>query len=86
MILNFHRILKLEQVELMGEGEYNLNALTAIEVTDSYLGLDPDVKHCQNEEPIHNCTTRQYRDTVLAECECLPSSYMRQYKVYKQNQ
>ena len=34
----------LEQVVLVGEGEYNLNALKVIEVTDSYHGLDQSIK------------------------------------------
>ena len=52
-------------MKLIGEGEYNLNALTSIEVTDSYLGLDENVKKCQKEEPLQNCTTRRYRDTLF---------------------
>ena len=57
---------------MIGEGEYNLNNLKEIEVTDSYLGLDQDVRGCQNDEPLHNCTTRQYLDTLLKECGCTP--------------
>ena len=34
----------VEAVKLIGEGEYNLNALKEIKVTESYLGLDQDVK------------------------------------------
>ena len=61
---------------LIGEGEYNLNVLKEIEVTDSYLGLDQDVKECQNEEPLQNCTTRQYIDTIFGNCGCLPVNIM----------
>ena len=56
----------------MGEGEYNLNALTAVEITDSYLGLDQDVRKCQNVEPYQNCTSRHYFDSFLGQCGCLP--------------
>ena len=56
----------------MGEGEYNLNALTAVEITDSYLGLDQNIRKCQNEEPYQNCTSRRYHDTFLGQCGCLP--------------
>ena len=52
--------------------EYNLNALTEIQVTDSYLGLDQDLRKCQNEEPFYNCTTRTYIDTIFEECGCFP--------------
>ena len=62
----------LEPVQLDGEGEYNLNVLKEIKVSDSFLGLDPEVRQCQNEEPFHNCTTRKHVDTFLMECNCLP--------------
>ena len=62
----------LEPVELIGEGEYNLNDLKEIKVTDSYLGLDEHVRGCQNEKSFHNCTTKHYIDSILKECGCLP--------------
>ena len=63
-----------EPVILLGEGQYNLDVLTEVKATDSYLGLGQDVRECQNEEPYYNCTTRQYIDTFLAQCGCLPLS------------
>ena len=45
-----------EPVVLVGEGEYNLNVLTDIKVTESYLGLDQNIRKCQNQEPYDNCT------------------------------
>ena len=30
---------------LIGEGDYNLNVLKEVEVTDSYLGLNQDITH-----------------------------------------
>ena len=56
----------------MGEGKYNLNALKEIDVTESYLGLDQDVRGCQNKESFHNCTTRKYIDTLRDKCGCIP--------------
>ena len=61
-----------EPVTLIGEGQYNLNNLIEIEVSDSYLGLDEDVRDCQDKEPFYNCTTRHYIETLLNECACLP--------------
>ena len=61
-----------EKLQLPGEGEYNLNNLIEINGTESYFGLDQDVRECQNEEPTENCTTRRYLDTILRECGCLP--------------
>ena len=57
---------------MIGEGEYNLDALKEIEVTDSYLGMDQDIRHCQTEESLFSCTTRHYIDTLLGQCGCLP--------------
>ena len=62
----------LEPLKLIGDGEYNINILTDIKVTESYLGLDRNVRKCQNEEPFFNCTTRKYIDSLLRECGCLP--------------
>ena len=57
---------------MVGEGEYNLDGFRQIKVTESYLGLDPDKKSCQNETLLHDCTTRKYLDTLLKKCGCLP--------------
>ena len=56
----------------MGEGEYNLNSLKEIQVSDSYLELDPKIIKCQKKEPFYNCTTRQYLNTFMRDCGCLP--------------
>ena len=63
-----------EPVTLIGEGEYNLNVLKEIKATDSYLGLDQDVRKCQNDEPLSNCTTKKYIEAILSQCKCLPSN------------
>ena len=70
-----------EPVKLIGEGEYNLNVLNEIKVTDSYLGLDSDIIRCQNKEYLHNCTTRQYINTLLDQCGCLPFNIRRSDEV-----
>ena len=57
---------------MIGDGEYNLNVLKEIRVTDSFLGLDEYIRGCQNEEPLDNCTTRQYIDSLMYQCGCLP--------------
>ena len=61
----------LEPVRLIGEGEYNLNVLKEIKVTESYLGLDENITGCHNEESFM-CTTKEYVDTTLKNCGCLP--------------
>ena len=51
---------------------YNLNAVKYFNVTDSFLGLDQNVKECQNKEALEECKTRHYIDGLLQQCECLP--------------
>ena len=61
---------------LLGEGEYNLNAWKLTKVTDSYLGLDQDVRGCQQFENIVECQTKYKKKYLLQECGCLPSYHM----------
>ena len=61
----------LAPITLYGEGAYAISAVKKIEVTDEYLGLDEDVRKCQNLEPFENCTTRQYLQAVQNECNCV---------------
>ena len=49
-----------------------MNVLKEIEVTPYFLGLDQTTRFCQNEEMFESCTTRQYIDTLLEQCGCLP--------------
>ena len=69
-------------MKLIGEGEYNLNALKEIRVTDSYLGLDQDVRQCHIGESLKTCTTRQYLNTLIWECGCLPFNIRLFHKVH----
>ena len=62
----------LDPVTLSGEGQYNLDSLKMFEVTQSFLGLDENVKKCQNKMPFDNCTTSHYLDTIRKKCKCLP--------------
>ena len=63
-----------DPVQLNGEGDYNLNNIKLEEVTESFLGLDQDVRGCQNEEHYDECTTRQYIENMKELCGCLPLS------------
>ena len=59
-------------MHLVGEGKYNLNAIKEVKVTESYLGLDMDIKECQNYEAPEECRTQHYIDSLLEKCGCLP--------------
>ena len=62
----------LDPVSLPGDGQYNLNILKEIDVTDSFLGLEQDVRNCQNVETDDDCTTRHLIDNMRKNCGCLP--------------
>ena len=65
----------LDPVKLSGEGEYNLDILKRIEVTDSFLGLDEEVIMCEKgNNTFDNCTTSFYRKQMRRDCGCLPYS------------
>ena len=61
-----------DSVTLSGNGQFNLNILKEISGTDSFLGLDQNVRGCQNDEPYDNCTTRHYIKAMRDKCGCLP--------------
>ena len=41
-------------------------------MTKEYLGLDERIRKCQIEESFENCATRQYIDTIMRKCKCVP--------------
>ena len=45
-------------IKLIGEGEYNLNVLKEINVTESYLGLDQVIRYCDEKESLQDCKTK----------------------------
>lgn len=64
----------LDPVTLSGEGEFDLNIIREVEVTDSYMGLPLEDRDCQDEEDIVDCKTRHHQENVLDNCGCLPIS------------
>ena len=55
-------------------------------MTESCHGLGRHVTECQNEEDIEDCTTRQYIDSYIRQCGCIPISIFRASKyVYPLN-
>ena len=61
-------------MRLFGEGQYNLNSMKEINVTESFLGLDIHTRKCQNIETYDNCKTRIYLENLRQTCGCLPLS------------
>ena len=70
-------------MKLYGEGEYNLNAIKEIKVSDSFLSLGKDTIDCQRDESLYGCSTKHYLDTILDQCGCLPLNLRITNKVSK---
>ena len=64
----------LDPVTLSGIGEFDLNIIKQVDVTDSFMGLPMEDRNCQNEENFVDCTTRHHLENVLSNCGCLPMS------------
>ena len=70
----FFIFLILDPVGLYGEGQYNLQSMKEISVTDSFMGLDKNTIKCQNIEKLTSCKTRIHIENMRQECGCLPIS------------
>ena len=71
----------LDPVGLFSEGQYNLNNIKEIFVTDSFLGLNEKTRNCQNIETYNDCKTRLYVENLRKECGCLPLTLESSQKV-----
>ena len=51
---------------------YNLNVLSEVTVTDSFLSLHENVRSCQEKEYIVDFITKKYMTNLKESCKCLP--------------
>ena len=68
---------------LPGEGQYNLNILKQIDVTESFMGLPQNDRECDDFESFDHCTTRHYRQSMIENCGCLPLAIWTDQVCYK---
>ena len=61
-------------ISVHGEGTFAISDVKEMKVTEEYLGLDENIRKCQNRESFEECTTNNYIDTVLKKCKCVPYS------------
>ena len=59
---------------MYGAGTFALTDVKQIVVTNSFLGLDRDVKNCQNEEAFEHCSSQTFLQEVSSRCHCIPYS------------
>ena len=76
-----------EPVKLIGEGEYNLDALREVRVTDFFLGLDQKTRGCQDNEQLLNCSTKKYliHNSMRKMKNCYANTTIVQQKLWFQN-
>ena len=43
-----------------------------VKVTESFLTLNKEKRGCQDEETLDDCITRNYIDSIINTCGCLP--------------
>ncbi len=68
-------IVSSDPVTLSGPGEFNLDILKEIEITDSFYELDSEVTKCQSYKSkgtYDNCTTGFFQEQMRLNCGCLP--------------
>ena len=68
---------------LPGEGQYNLNILKQIDVTESFMGLPQKDRECDDLESFDHCTKRHYRQSMIENCGCLPLAIWTDQVCYK---
>ena len=69
---------------MSGEGEYNLDILEEIAVTDSFFELEKEDIKCQSyksKSTFDNCTTNFYSEQLRLNCGCLPFAIRNDEKV-----
>ena len=74
MTIHFFNLHFLDPVKIIEEGQYNLNNLKEISVTDSFMGLDRATRNCQEPVTYNKCKTWLHVENLRKECRCLPLS------------
>ena len=78
LTLNF-----LDPVEIFEEGQFNLNNLKEISVTESFMELDINARECQKKDIYDDCKTWLHIKNLGQECGCIPLSLRLSDKVIK---
>ena len=59
-------------MKLYGEGNYAINDVYEVQVTDDYLGLNRGCHPSQNRA---DCETAKYLENIESQCNCTPITY-----------
>merc|ERR1712126_234912 len=62
----------IDPLELSLDSSYNLNVITEVTVTASFLSLQENVRNCQEKDSLAGCMSKIYIDDLKDTCKCLP--------------
>ena len=57
--------LVVAPIELYGGGQYEVSSVKEVLATRSFLGMEQEVRRCQEEEATETCHTRYYLHNLL---------------------
>ena len=72
----YSKLITSEPMKLYGEGQYNLNVVKEVAVTNSFMGFDTKIIGCQQLYDYEDCKTSHYLKSFLDNCKCLPFNLM----------
>ena len=61
-----------DPLQLDGKGDYALTDVLEMNGTEEFLNLAVEVKKCQIEESVLECSSRKYLKIGKNKCECIP--------------
>ena len=59
-------------MKLYGDGNYAINDVYEVQVTDEYLGLN---RGCHENQNRAECETAKYLENIRSRCNCTPITY-----------
>ena len=62
----------IEPFEGHGGGSYLMSSVKRVDATLDFLKLPENVKMCQNEETLSECSSRRFQKNGVIECLCKP--------------
>ena len=61
----------LDEFVLTERGQLSMKMFMDINVTDSFLDLNENVRGCQSKEKFAKCLQTKYADQMMKECGCV---------------
>ena len=59
-------------MELYGEGNYEIENVKEITITDDFASMNEQTRGCQTESNMEDCVTQKLITNMRNSCKCLP--------------